>query len=876
MPDRLNGLMRLFLRRKQLASEMDEEMSFHILQYQDDLIRGGVPQAEAERRARREFGNLQRMKEDCRDAGGFSLFDEFARNVIFSLRQLKRSPGFTIAAIATLGLCIGANTAMFSVIDAALLRPVPYPEPDRLASVMREMRSGSQFLSTDGQDGYAWEALKNARSFDVAVGGGTSGVNLSSRAGASYVQQDRISAGYFRVLGIPLARGREFDAEEDRPGGQHVVVLSYQVWQRLFHGDPSLVGGTVLLRGEAYVVTGIAGKAFRPREAADVWTPLMPSTTGEGAGLNYDLIARLRPGFTWAQARTEVLTLGKGAFESRKIPSAVAARMILAPFDSNNQTTSRNRLLLLSAAVVIVLLIGCVNIASLRLAQGAQRRREMGTRIALGGGAASLLRQLITESLVLGVAGGAVGLALGYEAIAALQKVVLRYGIWQELRLDTRVLLATLVLSLVVSILFGLAPASQAGRVDVRDALLEGGSVAGRQSHWLRRSLVLAEVSLSLVLLIGAGLLIRTLLYLQHLEPGFDGTGVVTVSASLEDARYAESESVNRLYRETLDTIRKTPGVEAAGVGLHVPYQRWLNEGVRVRGVPGNETVTSLNYVTPGYFEALRIPIRTGRVFDERDTSTSLPVAIVNATFVRKYLKGQDPLTGLLDGKTHIIGVAGDLQQQPGINKTGPIVREPEMYVPAAQFSSGGFQMAHTWYSPSWVVRTTGNQAAIVRSIESTISRADPQLPVATVHSMTDERNLALQSQRVNAGLLGILAALALTLALIGVYGIAAQTVTERTREFGIRMALGSSLAGLMWDAVAPGMFLTATGVVIGGTLAAGAAGVLKSLLWGVQPLDVRTFLLMGLILLAVSGAASLFAVFRVVRLTPATVLRQA
>jgi predicted permease len=590
--------------------------------------------------------------------------------------------------------------------------------------------------------------------------------------------------------------------------------------------------------------------------------------------MNYDLIARLRPGVTRAQASAEAQTLAASMFASRKVYVGSPARMSLAPFDRDFQTAWRRRLLLLSAAVAMVLLIGCVNIASLTLARGAARGREMGTRIAVGGGPASLLRQLITESLVLGIAGCIAGLSFGYAAIAALREVVLRYGIWQELRLDTRVLLATLVLSVVVSILFGLAPALQAARVDIRDALLEGGSFgfAGTRSHWLRRTLVLAEISLSLVLLIGAGLLVRTLLYLQHLDPGFDGAGVITVSASLADARYAESESVNRLYHETLDAIRRTPGVEAAAVGLHVPYQRWLNDGVRV----GGETVgTSVNYVTPGYFEALRIPVKAGRVFDERDTADSIPVAVVNSTFVRKFLKGQDALSGVLDGKVHIVGVVGDVQQQPGLSRTGPIVQEPEMYVPSTQVSSEMFQMAHTWYSPSWVVRARGGQAAIARTVESAIAKIDPQLPIATIRSMTDERNLALQSERVNAWLLGVLAALALLLALIGVYGVAAQAVTERTREFGIRMALGSSLAALIWNAVAPGMLLAAAGVIIGGTLAAGSTGVIKSLLWGVQPLDARTFLLMAMIVTCVSGAASLFAAFRVARLTPANVLRQ-
>ena len=884
MPDRLKALARMLLRRSRLASDMDDEMSFHIAEYRDDLIRSGMPQAEAARRARQEFGNIAQKKEDCREAGGYSFFDEFVRNVTYALRQLRRAPGFALSAILTLGLCIGANTAVFSVISAALVRPLPYPQPDRLVTVVREMRRGAEFATTTGQDGYAWEALKDARSFDVAAIGGTNGVNLGIGNGAIYVQQQRVSAGYFRVLGMPLSRGREFDQSEDRAGGPSAVILSYSLWHRVLHGDASIIGRTVLLRGAPFTVVGIAAETFRPRGLVDLWTPLMPSTKGEGGGLNYDLIARLHPDTTWAQASTEAETRGIAAFTARKIPSTISARMALAPFDRDNRAALRNRLLLLSAAVVIVLLIGCVNIASLKLARGAARRREMGTRIALGGGNASLLRQLITESLVLGAAGAAIGLGLGYLAIDALQAVVIRYGIWQELRLDSRVLLATLLLSLFVSVLFGLAPAAQAMGVDIRAALLAGGSlgVAGERSHWLRHALVLAEVALSLVLLVGAGLLIRTLLYLQHRDPGFDGTNVVAASASLQDARYSDSSAVNRLYRESLDAIRATPGVEAAAVGLHVPYQRWLNDGVTIvadSSSPAEDYGTALNYVTPGYFHVLRIPLREGRVFNDRDAENSLPVAIVSTTFASRFLKGRDPLACTLkSGATtlQIVGVVGDLQQQPGLTRSGPIALEPAMYIPAAQFSSAGFRMAHTWYSPNWVVRATGGQAQVAHTIERAIAAVDPLLPVATVHSMTDERDAALQSERINAWLLGILAALALSLALVGIYGIAANAVAERTREFGIRMALGSSTARLMWDAIAPGLLLSAAGAVIGGLLAAASVGVLRGLLYGVRPFDVSTFLLTAAALVAVSGAASLIAALNVARLAPANVLRQA
>jgi predicted permease len=881
--DRFKALARSLLLRRRLDEDMDDEMHFHIEQYQRDLVRGGVAPAEAARRARQEFGAICLVKEECREVKGIPMFDEFVRNVSYAFRQLRRSPGFGATVVVTLGLCIGANTAVFSVIEAALLRSLPYPEPDRLFEVVREMRRGPEFQSTGGQDGYAWEALKDARSLQVAALGSTSGVNLGAGNRALYVQQQRVGAGYFHVLGIPLAHGREFDATEDRTGGAPAVVLSHGIWKRLFNGDPSIVGHPILLRGEPHLVVGITAEAFRPRGRVDVWTPLKPSTKGEGAGTNYELIARLNSGATWAQAQAEVQTRGAAAFERRKIPPTVTALMSIAPFERANQVGLRDRLLILCSAAAVVLLIGCVNIASLLLARGSARRREMGTRIALGGGPGSLMRQLTTESLVLGFIGGAAGLALGYLAIEALQTVVARYGIWQELRLDSRVLLATTLVSLSVSFLFGLTPALQAARVDVRETLLEGGSraVVGGHSHWLRRALVLAEVALSLVLLVGAGLLIRTLLHLQHLNPGFDGTNVLTASASLQDARYRESASVNRLFRDSIEAIRTIPGVEAAAIGLHVPYQRWLNSGARVRGSSASldtEIGTSMNYVTPGYFEVLRIPLRSGRVFNERDTEDSMPVALVNETFARKFLKGQDALTSyIVGGKVtrEIVGVVSDLQQQPGLSRSGPIVQEPALYIPATQFSSDAFRMAHTWYSPNWVVRATGRRQEIARGMERAISAADPLLPVASFRSMLDERDSALKSQRVNAWLLGTLAALALSLALVGVYGMVANSVVERTREFGIRMALGSSRGRVLWDAVAPGMLLSAAGVAIGALMAAGSVRLLKGLLYGVPPIDTPTFLTMASALIVISALASLIPALRLVRLAPASVLRQ-
>ena len=864
-------------------ADVEEEMRFHIEQYRRDLVRSGVSEADASLRAQRDFGNVAAIKEMCREEEGLRMFDELARNVTYALRQLRRSPGFALAIILTLGLCIGVNTAVFSIVDAVLLRPLPYPEPSRLVEFVRDMRSAGRLFSMIGQDGYAWEALKGAQSFRLTAIGGNSGVSLGIDGHSEYVHQQRVSVRYFQVMGVPLALGRDFNGSEDRPGGTNVVILSYALWKHLFGGNAAIVGRTVLLRGEPYVVTGVAGEGFKARSRVDLWTPLRPSTNGEGAGINYELVARLNPGVTWARAQTEARTLGAAAFTRRKIPSTVTASMRIEPFDQSNQTGLHERLIMLSGAAGLVLLIGCVNIASLMLARGAARRREMGTRIALGGRPGSLVRQLTTESLVLGTIGGITGMLLAYASLGGLQVLVGRLGVWQEIQLDLRVLAVTAVLSTTVSMLFGLAPALQAARVDVREALVGNGAyaVAGGRSHFAQRGLVLVEIALCQVLLVGAVLLTRTLLHLQNLDPGFDATNVLTASASLQDARYRESISINRLFRDSLEAVRRVRGVQAAAVGLHVPYQRWLNSGIKIRGGSDSlemQTGTSMNYVTPDYFTALRIAVRIGRVFNERDREDAKPVAVVNETFVRKFVTPGNVLNTFIverEGMRQIVGVVADLQQQPGLSRSGPIAQEPAMYVPAAQFSSEGFQMAHTWFSPNWVVRFSGPRSEIERGIENAINRVDPLLPVASVHTMLDERDSALRSQQLNAWAMGSIAGLALLLALVGIYGLVANSVVERNREFGIRIALGCSSMGIIRSAIEPSVLLSAAGVIVGGLLAAGSLRMLSGLLYGIRPLDLPTFVGVGCASVVIAVVASLIAASGVVRLSPVVILRQ-
>jgi predicted permease len=673
--------------------------------------------------------------------------------------------------------------------------------------------------------------------------------------------------------------GREFTTIEDRTGGAPVAILSFELWKRLYQSDRGAIGRALLLRGEPYTVVGVMPEGFRTVAAADVWTPLRAArNTGEGSGTNFVMIARLRPGAEWATANSEVEALGARINEGRKFRAGVSVRYGAVPLQDALAHTSRKTLLAMWGAVVLVLLIGCVNIAGLTLARARTRIREIATRAALGAGRAAVVRQMLTESVLLASLGGAAGIALGYAGIRVLTATM---GIWQEMRLDERVLAASVAMTLLTSIVFGLLPAIAASRVDIRTALAAGGGkgVAGAQSRWPRRLLVAGEVALGLVLLTGAGLLIRTFLHLRNLTPGFDSTNVLTASISLQDARYRTSANMNRLFTETLTRMRALPGVEAAAVGLHVPYQRWLNNGARVPGRgTGDMFTVNVNYVTPGYFETLRIRTLAGRIFDERDTPTSLPVAIVNEAFVRRHLGGDMALgTHVQLGRStrEIVGIAVDTQQRAGWGNSGPLAAIPAVYIPAAQVPDAMVEMVHTWFSPSWVVRATGSRQDLLKEMQRAVQQTDPLLPFASFRSMDEVRSANLSPQRFYAGLLGCLAALALLLAAVGIYGLIANEVVARTRELGIRLALGATRRQAIFSAAAPGMVLAGAGVIAGCALALLAVRVLRGMVYGLSTTDPATFAGVSALLLTVAALASFVPALRLLRLDPAATLRQ-
>lgn len=802
-------------------------------------------------------------------------------------RQLLKAPGFSITAILTLTLAIGANTAVFSMVDAVLLKPLPYPQPERLAVVSQTFSRDGVVIDQGvaGLTGTVWLAIKGGvTSIDAAIWSGLSArVSLVTANRTLTVAPQRVSAGYFRVLGVPPAIGREFTPEEDAVGGAAVAVLSDRLWRSAFGGDSAIVGQTILLKGEPHTVIGIMPASLRTNVDADLWTPVRPSTQGEGSGGNYGGIVRLRDGTTWAQAVAAVAAAGDAAVTRRTSASGVTMSHGLMPLQAEMTGDVRMPLLLLSAAVGVVLLVGCVNLAGLLLARAGRRTREIATRLALGGDRRTVVRQLLMESLVLSVIGGVLGVGLGQIAVRMLNEAAsdLLLTPWGTVGLDARVIGVAVALTALTTILFGLVPALHATRVDVQAALAEGGtrSVAGGARGWPRRLLVMAEVALGVVLLVAAGLLIRTFVHLQTQSPGFDPRNLIAASASLEDARYDDHGRIARLFDDSLERLRHVQGVESAAVSLGLPYERILNMGAQVvggDGQAGQGRFTTVTYVSPGYFETLRLPIRRGRSFSERDTETSPPAVIINESLARRYFQDQDPIGRQLriaNVVREVVGVSDNVQQRGGFNGYGPLDALPASYLPFDQFPKTGLRVYHGWFSTAWIVRAAPG-AAIEGGIRAAMADVDPQLALSAVRPVDEVRSAALGRQRMLMTLVGLLGGVALLLAAIGIHGLIASGVAERTRELGIRMALGASVAQTVREAALPGIAMAVLGVVVGCGAAVGVSGLLQNLLWGVKANDPLTFVAVVATLLMVAVVASVVPAWRVKRLDPVTLLR--
>ncbi len=844
----MNWLQQLVSRPREYR-DLSEEMAEHLQEKVDELISGGMSRPDAEAVARRQFGNALLLEEHSREVWQWAVFDSVLRDLKYTFRQLRRNPGFTFTVLLTLSVAIGANTAVFSMLNALLLRPLPYPQPERLGSLVSHYEGiGSTGKATseddNSSDGETWELVRdNVPALIAGATAGTRGVNLQIGSSIRYVRAQRVSAGYLEALGIRPILGRSFTKEEDRPDGAKVVVVSYEIWQSLLGADREAIGKAIHLKGEPYTVVGVLPPHTETPDKADLLTPLRPTRTGEGGGNNYGVILRLRDGASWAQADGQLAPLHPEILQRRQ--TRTHAWLYAVPLQKDFARAQGTPVYLLMSAVALVLLIAGANLAGLMLVRVLRRRGELTTRLALGATPASVLRQLMMEPLVLALAGGSIGVAMAASVLGLLARLAPPDSIpVGGLGLDHRVLWFAIAISLCSSLFIGILPALELRRMDLRSSITANASrssSAAARSR-MRQALIAGEVMLTVVLLAGAGLLIRTLVYLETLPPGFDATNVLTAKASLDDARYHDPVAFHKLLQQSVDAMKRIPGVESAAVGLSLPYERGLNNGVMILDGPSasKEYTSSDAYVTPEYFQSMRIPILSGRGFAESDSASSEMVALVNFTFARKLLDSNDPVGRHIrsNGATYtIVGMVADVTKRPGIIQTAPLATEAVFYVPATQMSQSMVNIAHIWLQPSWIVRTNGPVAGLPEAMQKALSDCDPSLPFVGFHSLSDIQSVALQQQRFEVLLLGILAGLALLLSLVGVYGLVSNMVVQRTREIGVRMALGSSVRQAMVEVGTSGIAAVGVGMIAGLALPVVSVRVIKSELYGVTNL---------------------------------------
>jgi macrolide transport system ATP-binding/permease protein len=803
------------------------------------------------------------------------------QNLAFAARQLRRNPGFTVTAILTLAFSIGANTAIFSVVNALLLKSLPYSHPERMGTIYT--RFTAPFVSDERHhlNGEQWELLRDdVPSLISAVAAPrASGVNLQSDSQVQYLHAGRISAHYFDVLAIHPIIGRDLSDAEDRPHGPRAAILSYGLWRNIFGSDPNISGRNILLKGEPYTVVGVLPEGAAVPLNADLYTALQASREGEGGGTNFDVITRLRDGATWQQADSEInraWSLRTVRYELQDNPGAQVSYYSV-PLQKGETAALRPQVLALMLAAGIILLIACANLAGLTLVRMLRRSSEVATRLALGASRWQIQKQFWVETLLLAAVGGIAGIAVGFVTLRGLLLLLPEHFLpVADVGLDGRVLAFTILIALLTSVLFGMLPALTARRFDLRTAIGSRGSSGSTQLH-LRQALIVSEVALTVVLLAASGLLIRTLAHLQTLPSGFDSTGVMTARASLDDARFHDPATFARLLVASTTAMRQIPGVQHAAVGLSLPYERSLNSGVTLRDgqQAGQQVMTAEVYITPDYFGALRIPILLGRDFTDADGSHSQPVAIVNRTFMRKFFHGSNPVGHYLDKDTMIVGVVEDVTIEPGLDPVAPLSAEEAMYIPAAQVDAQSLSLLHVWFQPSWIVRTVGPVDGLTAQMQRALASVDPILPFSGFYGMRDLLAKTLATQRVEVALLSAMAALALLLSALGIFALVASTLELKTREIGVRMALGSTIRQAMVNIGGPGVRASALGLILGLVLCTGALRAMRSVLYGVGVYDAPTMLSVVLILASVALIAGTVPTLRIARIDPAQTLRE-
>lgn len=883
--------LRRFADRSRRDQDLAEEIDSHLAHSQDANVARGATQDEARRQANVRFGNARTTRERVWRYRSIPWIEDFWRDVRFAWRALAKTPGFTVVAVFLIAVAIGVNTAVFSVIDAVLLKPLTYPDPQALVELTNTSDRGS-FPGANIPKFNIWHQQSEIFQQVAAYDFGGSGLNITSGDHPQQVQGIHVSAEYFAMFGAPMAAGRTFTAAEDSPHGGHVTVLSYGLWKSRYAANPNAVGSTIQLDGQPYLIVGVIGRGFVTDTPADLWVPFQFDLNSQDMAHYFTVAARLKPGIGISQANAQMRLAAdqyRRIYGANSLPPGSGFGVV--SLQESTIGDVRLPLMVLLGAVGFVLLIACGNVANLLLARAVAKKREFATRAALGAGRGQIIRQLLVESMALSLTGGAIGVVLGFAGVRLLLRInpgdIPRIGEdGSAITLDLNILLFTLGISLLTGILFGLMPAISASRPNLSAALNENGSRSGMgvRSGKLRAVLVSAEMALTVVLVIGAALLIRTFFVLQSVDPGFAMQNVISMAMSVSGDRFQTTAPVAQLIRDGTDRLMTVPGVVDVGVSNCLPMAGGFRVPFDVVGRPkSNSPFTGgagFYSTSSSYFSALKIPLLRGRSFSKQDDASAPGVAIINQAMARRFWPNGDPLKDKIligpgagpafaEGPRQVIGIVGDTHD--GGPNRDPF---PIMYIPLAQMpdleTALNSRVAPLW----WIIRTQQNPHTLVEPMTAALREASGGLPVAHVRSMEEIEARNIARQRFNMLLLTIFGSAGLLMAAIGIFGVMSYSVQQRTQELGVRMALGAQPENLRNMVIREGMLLAGIGAAVGVGGAVWLTRFLASFLFGVKPLDPIAFAATLVLLAVVAFVAVWGPARRATRVDPMAALR--
>lgn len=893
--NQLRSWMRAMMRRSRMEGEMEAELRFHIEAFAEDLVRSGASREEALRRARIEFGGVERAKEECREARGVSLFDGVRQDLLFAVRTLRKSAGFTAIAVLTLALGIAVNATMFSMVSAFLLRRPPVREPSRVVVIsgINPAQSFHSDLNGVSAPNYlAWReanhvfeeiaAADEYRTVTLTAQGSDTSGQLASTGRPEALRAAAVSLNYFRVLGVSPQFGRTFAEGEDQAGHEHVAILSHELWERRFGSDPAIIGSAIRLNRENYAVIGVMPANFQLLGfIPQLWTPLVLSTADQTEAVrkdrSLDLYARLKPGITVEQALAEMVTLGRRAEDSfPAIEKGWGVGVLTLPEYLIQNFNIRAGLGVMMTTVGFVLMIACANVAGLLLARAAGRRKELAIRISLGAGRLRIVRQLLTEGMVISLLGGSVGLLLSYWGINFVRANINFNEVASAvpISLDWNVVFFVTAISMASAVLCGLVPALNASRTDINTSLKDESRVvsAGRSQTRLRTVMVTAEIALALFLLVGTGLLIRELSAIHHQNMGFRPDHLLTASLTLDSTQYKDAAQQASFVRNLLLRLHQIPSAEAVAVTSDLPATGAGKVTFLIKGqpeLPANQRPNALDLViTPEFFRAAGIPLLRGRVFAERDDAGAPRIVLVNQEFVHRHLQGQEPLgkqirldvsSATLEW-SEIVGVVGDTKSHSESPREEPQVYESMLQRPMSSFSL--------------MIRADSDPNNLSAGMRNAVAQVDAELPLTSVMSMSALIERQAGGDPLFERLLGSFALLALILAAIGVYGLVAYSVGQRTHEIGIRVALGAGKSDVLGMVLRGGLKMTAIGSAVGLLMALPLPRLFEAIFYDLHIQESALYFVVPVAMAVVTMLATYIPARRAMRVDPIVALR--